>query len=625
MEQTKARKYSGKAPGAGEPRPGRPPLSAPPEQRESRESDGIDSAVSQYLGRPLFDREIANTIDRKANAAFAQLTAGISPQVILTAFSDWWLHLATSPGKQFQLLEKAWRKAATLAHYAGECARCPDSPACIEPLPQDKRFSAPEWQKWPYNFLYQSFLLNQQWWHNASTEVPGVSRRSEAIVEFTTRQILDIFSPSNFAWTNPEVIEATRRERGQNLARGMNYLAEDIASSGSRDKGPEYEVGKDVAITPGKVVYRNRLIELIQYAPVTKKVRPEPLLIVPAWIMKYYILDLSPHNSLVRFLVEKGFTVFMISWRNPGSEDRDLGLHDYRSLGVMDALDAISAIVPGEKIHAAGYCLGGTLLGIAAAAMARDGDERLKSLTLLTTQLDFTEAGELMLFVNEGQINFLESLMWNQGYLDSKHMGGAFQLLRSNDLIWSRMIRTYLLGEKDKPSDLMSWNSDQTRMPYRMHSEYLRKLFLRNEFARGRYEVGDSPVSMSDVRVPMFAVGTVTDHVVPWRSAYKIHLLSDAPEVTFVLTSGGHNAGIVSPPEHPRRSYQVSTTREGDRYVSPEAWLESTPRHKGSWWPEWRRWLELQSSKPIAPPTMGAPAVGYTPLDDAPGRYVHEQ
>ncbi|HSS65157.1 MAG TPA: alpha/beta fold hydrolase [Gammaproteobacteria bacterium] len=568
---------------------------------------------------------MTNAIDRKLNAGFAQLTGGISPQVILAAYSDWLLHLSTSPGKQVQLAEKAWRKWATLAHYAGECARCPDSPACIEPLPQDRRFSAPEWKKWPYNFLYQSFLLTQQWWHNAATEVPGVSRRSEDIVEFTTRQVLDVFSPSNFAWTNPEVIEATLRERGQNLVRGMNHLAEDISSGGGRDRDLQYEVGKDVAVTPGKVVHRNRLMELIQYAPVTDKVHPEPLLIVPAWIMKYYILDLSPHNSLVRFLVEKGFTVFMISWKNPGSEDRELSLEDYRSLGVMDALDAISAIVPGEKIHAAGYCLGGTLLGIAAAAMARDGDERLKSLTLLTTQLDFTEAGELMLFVNEGQINFLESLMWNQGYLDSKHMGGAFQLLRSNDLIWSRMVRTYLLGEKDEPSDLMSWNADQTRMPYRMHSEYLRKLFLNNELARGRYEVGGSPVSMSDVRAPIFAVGTVTDHVVPWRSAFKIHLLSDAPEVTFVLTSGGHNAGIVSPPDHPRRSYQISTSTEGDRYVSPEAWLESTPGRKGSWWPEWQRWLEKLSSKSVDPPIMGAPSTGFTPLDDAPGRYVHAQ
>ncbi len=625
MQKVEVRKGSTGALGVPTVGPEGPILSAPVAEPEHRESAEQESRVSTYLGRPLFDREIANAIDRKANAAFAQLNGGISPQVILTAFSDWWLHLSTSPGKQFQLLEKAWRKSATLAHYASECALYPETPACIEPLPQDRRFSAPGWQKQPHNFLYQSFLLTQQWWHNATTSVPGVSRRSEDIVEFTTRQILDVFSPSNFPWTNPEVIESTLREHGQNLVRGINYLAEDLSPAAARAQELDYEVAEDVAVTPGKVVYRNRLIELIQYTPASEKVHPEPLLIVPAWIMKYYILDLSPHNSLVRFLVERGFTVFMISWKNPSSEDRDLGLDDYRSLGVMDALDAISAIVPGEKIHAAGYCLGGTLLGITAAAMARDGDERLASLTLLTTQLDFTEAGELMLFVNEGQINFLESLMWNQGYLDSRHMGGAFQLLRSNDLIWSRMIRTYLLGAKDKPSDLMSWNADQTRMPYRMHSEYLRKLFLNNEFARGRYVVGERPVTMSDVRTPVFAVGTITDHVSPWRSTYKIHLLSDAPEVTFVLTSGGHNAGIVSPPSHPRRSYQISTTHEGDRYVSPDAWLESTQSRPGSWWLEWQRWLEKHSSEPAAPPTMGAPSVGYTPMDDAPGRYVLER
>jgi len=625
VQETKERKKVTRALGRSGREPKRPLLPVPKAKAEPPVSSEGESRVSRYLGRPFFDRDIANAIDHKTNAAFAQFTGGISPQVLLSAYFSWWMHLSTSPGKQFQLIEKAWRKSATLANYAQECARCPESPACIEPLPQDRRFSAPAWQRWPYNFLYQSFLLTQQWWHNATTEVPGVSRRSQDIVEFTTRQMLDIFSPSNFAWTNPEVMETTLRERGQNLVRGSHYLAEELSSINAPRPNADYVVGENVAVTPGKVVYRNRLMELIQYTPVTDKVHPEPLLIVPAWIMKYYILDLSPHNSLVKFLVEHGFTVFMISWKNPTADDRDLGLEDYRTLGVMDTLDAISAIVPGEKIHAAGYCLGGTLLGIASAAMARDGDERLASLTLLTTQLDFTEAGELMLFVNEGQINFLESLMWNQGYLDSQHMGGAFQLLRSNDLIWSRMIRTYLLGVKDKPSDLMSWNADQTRMPYRMHSEYLRKLFLNNEFARGRYEVESRPVTMSDVRVPIFAVGTITDHVVPWRSAYKIHLISDAPTVTFVLTSGGHNAGIVSPPGHPRRNYQIATVHERDRYVSPEAWIESTSSHTGSWWPQWQGWLRELSSKKIAPPAMGAPAAGFPPIEDAPGRYVHER
>ncbi|MDX1512485.1 MAG: alpha/beta fold hydrolase [Gammaproteobacteria bacterium] len=566
---------------------------------------------------------MASAIDRKANSALAHLTGGISPQVLLTAFADWWLHLATSPGKQIQLAEKAYRKAATLTRYMSECTRCPDIPACIEPLPQDRRFSAPAWGQWPFNLLYQSFLLTQQWWHNATTGVPGVSRRSEQIVEFTARQMLDVFSPSNFPWTNPEVMEASIQEHGQNFVRGLQHLAEDLSSPEGPKEKNGYHVGQDVAITPGKVILRNRLMELIQYRPATESVYAEPVLIVPAWIMKYYILDLSPHNSLVRYLVENGHTVFMISWKNPDSEDRNVGLDDYREAGIGAALDAINAIVPGKKIHAAGYCLGGTLLGIAASAMARDGDERLASLTLFTAQLDFTEAGELMLFVNEGQINFLENLMWDQGYLDSRHMVGAFQLLRSNDLIWSRMIKNYLLGIRDEPNDLMSWNADQTRMPYRMHSEYLRKLFLRNEFARGRYEVENRPVTMSDVRIPIFALGTTTDHVVPWRSAYKIHLLSDAPEVTFVLTSGGHNAGIVSPPGHPRRNYRIATRREGDRYVSPDDWYQEVSSREGSWWPEWQAWLEERSSNRVPPPAMGASAAGYHEMEDAPGRYVY--
>ena len=299
-------------------------------------------------------------------------------------------------------------------------------------------------------------------------------------------------------------------------------------------------------------------------------------------------------------------------------------MDDYRTLGVMNALDAINAIVPDQKVHAAGYCLGGTLLSIAAAAMARDGDDRFASLTLFAAQTDFTEAGEIMLFIDESQIAFLEDAMWEQGFLDSQQMAGAFQMLQSNDLIWSRMVRDYLLGRREKMTDLMAWNADATRMPYRMHSEYLRRLFLDNDPAEGRFVAGGAPVTLADVKVPIFAVGTERDHVAPWRSTYKIYLQVES-EVTYLLTTGGHNAGIVSEPGHPGRSFRINTKRTGDHYVDPDRFYAEAPRKDGSWWPEWVKWLADRSGALAALPAMGAPRSGYPPLDDAPGTYVLEQ
>jgi polyhydroxyalkanoate synthase len=547
---------------------------------------------------------------------------------MIGAYMDWAAHLAFSPGKQFQLIEKAIKKSSRLGNYAGRRMLHADGvEPCIEPLPQDRRFVAEGWRSFPYDLVYQAFLLNQQWWHNAMTGVRGVVARNEDMVAFATRQFLDVLSPSNFLWTNPEVLERTRGAGGANLVRGAQNLIEDWdrAISGRRPVDAErFKVGHNVAITPGKVVFRNRLIELIQYAPATAEVRAEPLLIVPAWIMKYYILDLSPNNSLARYLTEHGYTVFMISWRNPGPEDRDLSMDDYRKLGVMAALDAVSAIVPGRSIHTAGYCLGGTLLAIAAATMMRDGDLRLQSTTFLAAQTDFTEAGELTLFINESQLSFLEDMMWEQGFLDTKQMAGAFQILRSNDLVWSRMVREYLLGERSPMTDLMAWNADATRMPYRMHAEYLRQLFLDNDLAEGRFQVDGRPIALSSLRAPLFAVGTELDHVAPWRSVYKFHLLADVP-VTFLLTSGGHNAGIVSEPGHPHRHYRVATRAPADGLVAPEEWASETPLVTGSWWREWVSWLDARSRAPVSPPAMGAPHAGYAALCDAPGSYVRQE
>jgi polyhydroxyalkanoate synthase len=566
---------------------------------------------------------LAETVDRGVHAGLARLTLGLSPAALALAYMDWATHLAFSPGKQAQLMGKAIRKWARLGNYAVSCcAHAGRGAGCIEPLPQDRRFAAEEWQGWPYNMVQQSFLLQQQWWHNATTGVDGVMRQHENVVDFAARQVLDMFSPSNFLTTNPVVQRRTVETGGHNLAQGFRNFLEDWERL-VRNRPPvgteNFKVGRELAVTPGKVVYRNQLIELIQYAPATEKVRPEPILIVPAWIMKYYILDLSPQNSLVRYLTQQGFTVFMISWKNPTEEDLELGLDDYRKSGVMAALDVVGTIVPDEKVHAAGYCLGGTLLSIVAAAMARDGDERLKTISLFAAQQDFEEAGELTLFINESQVHFLEDLMWHQGYLDSTQMAGAFQLLRSQDLIWSRVVRDYLMGERTPTIDLMAWNADATRMPYRMHSEYLRHLFLHNDLAEGRLRVAGQPVALTDIRAPIFAVGTERDHVAPWRSVFKVHLLTDT-DVTFLLTTGGHNAGILSEPGRSGRSYRVLTKSAQDRYVDPESWQALAKSREGSWWPEWATWLVARSGAPVPPPTIGSAII--TPLEDAPGKYV---
>jgi poly[(R)-3-hydroxyalkanoate] polymerase subunit PhaC len=580
------------------------------------------SLVTLSADPPSFE-----TLDHVARAMMARATQGVSPYAQMAAWFDWLSHLTRAPGRQMEL---AWLASILtgrlLALAAGRYANAGTLP--FTPAPDDRRFADPAWQKAPYIFWQQAFLAQEEWWRNATRQVRGQRPRTAARVAFMARQLLDGVSPSNIPWLNPVIIEQTLKQSGANLERGANNLFEDVYHLLAQD-GPEprpgFRVGEDIAATPGEVIYRNDLIELIQYKPATPNVFAEPVLIVPAWIMKYYVLDLLPEHSLVRYLVSRGFTVFMISWRNPTAADRDITFDDYRTKGLMAALDAVNKVVPGRKVHATGYCLGGTLLAIAAATMARDGGERLASATLLAAQTDFSEAGELMLFVDESQIAYLEDLMWDQGVLDTRQMAAAFTALRSNELFWSKLTREYLLGEREHGNDLMAWNADQTRLPYRMQSQYLRGLFLENRLTAGRYAVEGKVIALKDIEVPIFMVATETDHIAPWNSVYKLHLFTDR-ELTFVLTNGGHNAGIVSEPGHPGRFYHFATRHHDDRYVDSATWLAHSQRAEGSWWELWSGWLaERSDQKRVTPPDIGAPARGLTALGAAPGTYVHQR
>ena len=561
--------------------------------------------------------------DRMLRATRARVTQGISPIAVADAWTNWAVHLAMAPGKQAELALSAANMAARFGLWLpGALAGEPHEPPAPLPL-HEQRFADADWKQFPFNAIVQSHLMIEKWWQNAVHQVPGLTRDHAAKVGFMMRQLIDVFAPANLPSVNPVILRRTFAEAGFNVVRGMRNWTEDLdrTFSGRPPAGAEaFQVGRDVAVTPGRVVFRNDLAELIQYAPATATVHAEPILIVPAWIMKYYILDLTPESSLVRWLVARGHTVFMISWKNPDARDRDVSLDDYRREGVMAALDAIGSIVPGRRVHACGYCLGGTILTIAAATMARDGDERLASITLLAAQTDFAEAGELMVFIDEREVMLLEDLMWDQGFLDAGQMAGAFNMLHANDLIWSWLIRNYVLGERDRITPLMAWNYDGTRMPARMHGEYLRGLFLENRLSAGRFAVEGRVIAMRDIRAPLFVLGTTRDHIAPWRSVYKANLFTDT-DVTTVLVSGGHNVGVVNPPEQDIGSYQLLKSTRSDRYLDPDTWASIAPHHRGSWWPAWNEWL-LTVGVPdeMPPPSIGSTA--FPPLGDAPGEFV---
>ncbi|MFM2288243.1 MAG: hypothetical protein RL684_1386 [Pseudomonadota bacterium] len=582
----------------------------------------MNNPLPTFPALPASPDELAQQLTRGAQAQVAQLTGGLATDDYLRAWNDWAMALAAHPEQQQALARDAMERAADLWRFALQAASG-------QPTPHehgDKRFAGAGWDQYPFNVLARGYAHLEHYSEQMLASAEGLDPASAQRLGFLLRQTLDVVSPAHYLATNPELLELTRNEGGANLVRGYQHWLEDVQRmlSGGPTPGTEkFRVGEQVAVTPGKVVLRNDLMELIQYSPQTTGVHAEPILITPAWIMKYYILDLSPHNSLVNYLVAQGHTVFMISWRNPSAMDRELGMDDYVRLGLRASLDAVTAICPGRNVHAVGYCIGGTLLSIGAAALAAEGDTRIGSITLFAAQVDFAAPGELSVFITPSQIGMLQAVMDRDGVLGSERMGAAFAMLRSSDLIWAPAVNQYLKGQRGALNDLMAWNADGTRMPARMHSEYLERLYLRNELASGSFTLGGKPVDLRNISVPMFVVGTETDHVAPWLSVYKARALTRSGDYTFLLTSGGHNAGIISGVNNAKRRHRIKHFGDATSSVTPDEYMTSAELRPGSWWPTWQAWLTSHSAPGrFDPPLMGNALAGFIPLIEAPGDYV---
>jgi len=537
----------------------------------------------------------------------------------LSEVAEYWLsdpqrtvELQTSLGKAYLDL---W--ASAVRRLAGEPA-----PPVATPAPGDKRFSDPEWsQNQFFDFLKQAYLLTAQWADKLVADAGDLNPHTKQKAEFYVRQITNALAPTNFVLTNPELLRETLTSNADNLVRGMHMLAEDIERGGGHLKirqsdSSMFEVGRNLAITPGKVIYQNELMQLIQYAPSTKTVLKRPVLIVPPWINKFYVLDLTPEKSFIKWCVDQGLTVFCISWVNPDERLAQKTFDDYVSQGPFAALDAIKQATGEDKVHAIGYCVGGTLLAITLAAMAARDDKRIVSATLFAAQVDFTFAGDLKVFVDEEQVSSLEKRMSERGYLDSRSMATVFNLLRSNDLLWPYVINNYLKGKAPFPFDLLYWNSDATRMPAANHSFYLRNCYLDNKLAKGQVLIGDTPIDLKAVKVPVYNLATREDHIAPAKSVMFGSKLFGG-DVRLVVAGSGHIAGVINPPE--KNKYQYWTGPK-PRNADIDGWLAKAKEHPGSWWPDWLAWIVKQSRTEVPARVPGAGAL--KPIEDAPGSNV---
>jgi polyhydroxyalkanoate synthase subunit PhaC len=565
-------------------------------------------------------RIVSDFLKRQANGGGAG--GNPDPLNIGAAFLEMTTRLMSNPTRLMQAQLGFWQDYLTLWQNTARRILGENVEPVISEDPRDRRFKDEAWRENEvFDFIRQSYLLSARFFQTVAGSVDGMDEKTAQKVDFYTRQFVDAMSPSNFLLTNPEVLRRTAETGGENLLKGLSHLLNDL----ERGKGKlrirmsddaKFRVGENIAVSPGKVVFQNELMQLIQYAPATETVLKRPLLIFPPWINKFYILDLRPKNSLVRWAVEQGHTVFMVSWVNPDASLAEKGFDDYMREGVYAALDAVEKATGERGVNAIGYCLGGTLLATTLAHMAAKGDDRIKSATYFVTMTDFSEAGELGVFIDEEQLRSLEDKMLRRGFLEGREMATTFNMLRANDLIWSFVVNNYLLGQEPFPFDLLYWNDDSTRMPARMHSFYLRRMYQQNDLVKpGAIELLGEPIDLGKIKTPTYMISTLEDHIAPWKSTYRSTQIYGGP-IRFVLAASGHIAGVVNPPEGGKYSHWINEKLPPD----PDQWFACATELAGSWWPDWQRWIIAQSKERVPAREPGSGALHA--IEDAPGSYV---
>ncbi|WP_119678258.1 PHA/PHB synthase family protein [Indioceanicola profundi] len=565
--------------------------------------------VTEFLSRQAADGEAGSPDPLNIGNAFLEMTA----------------RMMADPAKLMQAQFTLWQDYLTLWQRTTQRLLGGEAEPVIRPSKEDRRFKDQAWdENTLFDFIKQSYLLTARWMQHTVKEVDGLDQKTARKVDFYTRQFVDAMAPSNFVMTNPQVLRATLETGGENLVKGLENLLKDL----ERGKGQlaismtdykKFKIGENIAVTPGKVVFQNDLMQLIQYNPTTEQQYRRPLLIIPPWINKFYILDLRPQNSLVKWLTDQGHTVFIISWVNPGEELSDKSFEDYMVEGPLAALDAMEAATGEREANVIGYCLGGTLLASTLAYMSAKGDDRVKSAMYLVTLTDFSEPGELSVFIDEEQLGAIEGKMRCHGYLEGQTMATTFNMLRANDLIWSFVVNNYLLGKDPFPFDLLYWNSDSTRMPAAMHSFYLRNMYQKNLLVQpGGITLKGVPIDLRTIRIPTFMLSTREDHITPWKSTYAATQVYGGP-VKFVLAASGHIAGVVNPPSANKYSHFLNTKCPKD----PEEWLKGAKEVPGSWWPEYAKWVQKFAGDKVPARVPGSGKL--TPIEDAPGSYVKAQ